>query len=96
MSLQIRGVNDKIVAKIIQENNVSDGGIVLLQDTVQLPQLTCLIMSTGKDVTTEVKVGSLIYCHRNAGMDILIDKEPYKVLKDDEVYAIVNKDIKGE
>lgn len=89
MVKHISGVKDKIVAKIIPEDNITDGGIVLPQGSKQLPQLTCLVTSVGKDVSEEIKVGATIYCHRNGGMDILVDGEIYKVLKDDEVYATV-------
>lgn len=95
MAKHVQGVKDKIVAEIVQEDRVTDGGIVVPDTVNQLPHLTCLVVSVGNDVTTEVKKGVTIYCHRNAGMDILVNGKVMKILKDDEVYATVRQDVEG-
>jgi len=91
MAKKVTAVMDKVVGLIVEDDRMSDGGIVIPDVAVNLPQLTCKIMSIGDDVDC-VNVGDIIYCHRNAGMDILIDTKPMKVLKDEEIYAIVSEE----
>jgi len=90
MAKKLTAVMDKVVAKIIDDERMSDGGIVIPESAVNLPQLTCQVESIGDDVDC-VEVGDIIYCHRNAGMDILVNTVPMKVLKDEEIYAIVSE-----
>lgn len=96
MAKHVQGVKDKIVARVVEENRTTDGGIVIPDTVTQLPHLSCFVVSVGRDVTEEIKEGNTIYCHRNGGMDILVDGEIIKVLKDDEVYATVSQDVGGQ
>ena len=83
-------VLDKVVAEIMEEDRMSEGGIVIPESAVQLPQLTCKVVSVGDEVDC-VEEGDIIYCHRNAGMDILVNSKAMKVLKDEEIYAKVSE-----
>ncbi len=81
-------VNDKIVGRIIKVEAKTESGIVL-PDTMQVePQIRCKVISKGNDVSDEINVGDIIFCHKNGGMDIIVDKAVYKILKNDEVYSI--------
>ncbi len=91
MAKVIEAVLDKVVAKIINDDRQTEGGIVIPDSVVNLPQLTCDVVSVGNEVEC-VKVHDTIYCHRNAGMDILVDGVPMKVLADKEIYAKITGD----
>jgi len=95
MTKRLQAVLDKVVAKILDDDRKTEGGIVIPDSVVQLPQLTCEVVSVGEDVDC-VEEGDIIYCHRNAGMDILVNRVQMKILKDQEIYAIITDGIVGD
>jgi len=97
MAIHLQGVKDKIMVKEIQEDQVTEGGIIMPETATQrTPQLTCVVISVGKEVSDEIQKGMTILCHPNAGMAILVDKEIYKVLRAEEIYCTVSQDVEGE
>ncbi len=93
MAIHIQGVRNKLVVKIVEQEKMTKGGILIPGTVVKDPQLTCWVVSMGEEVTKEIFIGGTIFCHPHAGMDIMVDGEIYKVLKDDEVYATVNQNV---
>ena len=89
---EVIGVRDKLVAEIIAEERTTKGGLIVPEIAVHEPQLTCKVISKGEEVTKEINIGDTIFCHQRAGMDIMTEGIILKILKDDEVFAIV----KGE
>ncbi len=82
----IKAIKDKVVARLmIREKTVSG---IIIPNSVQEPQAFCKVISVGEDITS-VKTGDIIVSHMRSGMDVLIDKELIKVLKEDEVYGIL-------
>jgi chaperonin GroES len=88
----VQGVVDKIIVKIIDEEKETAGGIIIPETAQKDPQLYCEVVSKGEKTTKEIEVGDTILCHRSGGMDIMIDREIFKVLKDEEVYGILKKE----
>jgi co-chaperonin GroES (HSP10) len=84
----IQGVKDKIICEVLQEEKISDGGIIIPETAQKSPQVTCKVVSVGKDVT-EIVTGDIIYCHQRGGMDMMIKGKIYKILKFDEVYGVL-------
>ena len=94
--MEIKGVTDKIILRIIKDS-MTKGGIHI-PDAVKLnPQTTGKVMSKGCETGDEIKVGDIVICHNHAGMDIVIDGEIMKVVIESEVYAILTEyDLKKE
>ena len=82
----IQGINDKIIAKVMTREKTTSG--LIIPDSVQEPQAFCKVISVGNDVDA-VKTGDIVVCHIRGGMDVLIDNEIIKTLKNDEVYGIL-------
>lgn len=93
MTKHIQAVKDKIVVQMVVEEKMTEGGIVIPETAEKDPQLTCFVISVGDEVTKEITQGSTVYCHRKAGMDMMIKGKIYKVLTDGEVYATVSQDV---
>ncbi len=91
--MKVQGVKDKLVVQplIVKEEKKSSGGLILPNAVVTEPQATARVLSVGPEVTKEIKVDDIIYCHSHAGMDITVDNVIMKVLKDEEVYAILKE-----
>lgn len=89
-NVELFGVNDKLVVVVIKEEKKTEGGIVVPDSVANEPQSRCSVLSKGKDVSPEIEVGNTILCHPHAGMDIMLDGKIFKVLKNEEVYAVLN------
>ncbi len=83
--------NNVMVALLAPEEQKTEGGILMPQ-TTELPQKYGKVISVGKDVDLGIEVGDIITFHRNAGMDMMESNIIYKVIKSEEVYAIVKED----
>jgi co-chaperonin GroES (HSP10) len=59
---------------------------LIIPDAVQEPQAFCRVTSVGEDVSN-IKEGDVIVCHIRGGMDVVLDKQIIKVLKNDEIYG---------
>ena len=82
----IKAINDKVVALMMTREKTTSG--IIIPTTVQEPQAFCKVLSVGEDVKT-IKVDDIIVSHIRGGMDVVIDKEIIKVLKEDEIYGIL-------
>lgn len=61
---------------------------IIIPDSVQEPQAFSQVISVGEDITS-IKEGDIIVTHIRGGMDVVIDKEIIKVLKEEEIYGIL-------
>ena len=86
-------VNDHIIVEVLHEVEevISDGGIVIPDIAVKVPQGYGRVISVGAQVTIPVGVDDIIMFHKNGGMDIMILNKILKVLKQPEVYAQVQE-----
>ena len=82
----IKAIKDKVVARLLTRKETASG--IIIPNSVQEPQAFCEVISVGEDVLS-VKTGEIVVAHMRGGMDVLIDKEIIKVLKEDEVYGIL-------
>jgi co-chaperonin GroES (HSP10) len=81
----IDAINDKVVGVIMKRGKTSSG--IIIPEAVQEPQAFCKVISVGKDIKSGIKVGDIVVSHIRAGMDVVIEKELIKVLKEDEIYG---------
>lgn len=86
----IDAIKDKVVGIMMKRDKTASG--IIIPNVVQEPQAFCKVISVGEDVTA-VKVDDMIVCHIRGGMDVVIDKEIVKVLKEEEIYGkLTHKD----
>lgn len=90
--LNATAVNDKIIVKILEEDNKTEGGIIVpevAQGNLK-PQEVGEVTSVG-ELVKEIEVGDTIMFNKHGGMAIILDRNLCKVLKYDEVYGILKK-----
>ena len=69
------------------------GGLVLPAN-VKMPQAYGKVISCGESVTSKIKEGAILVFFPQAGMDMVMDDKILKVMKDEEVYGVLeNKEI---
>lgn len=92
MAKVLKAVNNHLVVVPFKKEDKTAGGIIVPDTAKNEPQITCKVISTGEDVTDEIKVDDIIFCHERAGMDIMTGGVIYKVIKSDEVYCTVKEE----
>lgn len=86
----IAAVKDKVVARVIPQEEKTKGGIVIPEGVQKSPQVQAEVVSVGKEVE-DIEVGDIILCHQQGGQEMLIEDESYKCLIYNEVYAKVKE-----
>ncbi len=92
----IEAVKDKIIVKVLKEEQISDGGIILPENaSSSAPQSLGEVQSIGPDASDEtgIKKGDIIVFAKFGGQDIIINRLSLKVLMSGEVYGIFAKEV---
>lgn len=81
--MKIRTIKDKIIVKQIKPEKRTKGGIILVCDEVELPDLREYgeVIAFGKD-THDVEIGDKITFGRWTRVKIRIDKQEYLVVRE--------------
>ncbi len=90
----IRPLDDRIVLKVLDAEQVSSGGIVLPDSAREKPQqgkVTAVgegrLMDDGSRAKPEVKKGDVVLFGKYAGSDVKVGGDDYKILKESEILA---------
>ena len=92
----IRPLDDRVVIKVLDAEEVSTGGIVLPNSAQEKPQrgkVTAVgdgrMLEDGKRVSPEVRKGDVVIYGKYAGADVKVDGVDYKILREGEILAKV-------
>ena len=90
----IRPLDDRIVLKILDAEEVSAGGIVLPDSAKEKPQrgkVTAVgagkLLETGKRVKPDVNKGDVVLFGKYSGSDVVIDGVDFKIMRESEILA---------
>ena len=93
---KIRPLDDRIVVKVLDAEEVSSGGIVLPDSAQEKPQRgkveavgTGRMVDSGKRAALEVKTGDVVLYGKYSGSDVKVDGKDYKILRESEVLGKV-------
>ena len=93
---KIRPLDDRIVVKVLDAEEVSSGGILLPDSAKEKPQRGKVaavgngrLLDSGKRGTLEVKNGDIVLYGKYAGTDVNVDGQDYKILRESEILAKV-------
>ena len=93
---KIRPLDDRIVIKVLDAEEVSSGGILLPDSAKEKPQrgkVTAVgngrLLDSGKRGSLEVKNGDIVLYGKYAGTDVNVDGQDYKILRESEILAKV-------
>ena len=92
----IRPLDDRIVLKVLDAEEVSAGGIVLPDTAKEKPQrgkVTAIgegkRLDDGKRQKLDVKKGDIVLFGKYSGSDVQIEGDDYKILRESEILAKV-------
>ena len=94
--MNLRPLEDRVIVKPAKAEEVTKSGIVLPDTAQEKPQRgTVLAVGPGKTkddgtrVAVDVKVDDVVIYSKYGGTDVKIEGEDYKILRVDDIYAVV-------
>ncbi|MCS6966060.1 MAG: co-chaperone GroES [Candidatus Kapabacteria bacterium] len=95
--MKLTPLYDRVVVKPAPPEEVTKGGIIIPDTAKEKPQQG-EVVAVGKGKLTEdgnliplqVKVGDQVLFGKYAGTEITIDGEDYLIMRESDIYAIVN------
>lgn len=93
--MTIKPLADRVVIKMLEEEQTTVGGIILAGTAKEKPQFATVIavgpggVVDGKDVKMELTVGQKVLINKYAGTEVKVDGEEYIILRQSEVLAVV-------
>ncbi|MBI9017894.1 MAG: co-chaperone GroES [Phycisphaerae bacterium] len=98
MKVNIRPLDDRVVVKQTEAQEVTAGGIVLPDSAKEKPQQGTIVaigagkmLESGKRGEMCVKVGDEIFYGKYAGSELEVDGEKFVILREGEILAVLNK-----
>ena len=95
----LRPLDDRVVLKVLDAEEMSSGGILLPDTAKEKPQrgkVTAIgdgkLTKDGKRVKPDVKKGDIVLFGKYAGSDVKVDGEDYKILRESEILARVQEE----
>ena len=90
----LRPLDDRVVLKVLDAEQVSSGGIVLPDSAQEKPQrgkITAVgsgrMLDDGSRIKPDVKKGDVVLFGKYAGSDVKVGGVDYKILKESEILA---------
>jgi len=94
----LRPLDDRVVLKVLDAEEMSAGGILLPDTAKEKPQrgkVTAVgdgkLLKDGKRTKPDVKKGDIVLFGKYAGSDIKVNGEDFKILRENEILARVEE-----
>ena len=96
--MNLRPLGDRLVVKVVAEEEMTRGGIILPDSAKEKPQQAEVlaagpgrVLDNGKRQAIETKVGDHILFPKYSGTEIKVEGEEYLILRESDVLGIVKK-----
>jgi len=94
--MNIRPLHDRVVVKRLEEEESTQGGIIIPDSAKEKPQRAeVLAVGPGKKsddgtvIPTEVKKGDKVLFGKYSGNEITVDGEECLIMREDEILAVI-------
>ncbi|MEW6031924.1 MAG: co-chaperone GroES [Bacillota bacterium] len=91
----LKPLADRIVIKVLEEEEKTPGGIVLPDTAKEKPQVGEVIavgpgrtLDNGQKVAPDVKKGDKVIFSRYGGTEVKIDGEEYLIMRESDILAV--------
>ena len=96
--MKVRPLNDRILVKRLEEEEVTKGGIIIPDSAKEKPA-EGEVISVGKGkindkgdrIKLDVKVGDRVLFSKYGGTDVKIDGVDHLIMREDDILAVVEK-----
>jgi len=94
--MSIKPLGDRVLLQVVEIDEQIKGGIVIPDSAKEKPQEAKVVAlgtggvdDVGKKIKFDVNVGNLVLTSKYGGTDVNVDDEEYKIVKSDDILAIV-------
>ena len=93
--MSLKPLFDRVVMKDAEMEETTKGGLILTSTAKEKPQYAIVVavgpggIVDGKEVTMQVEVGQKVVYSKYAGTEIKLDGEEYKIVRQNDILAIV-------
>ena len=94
--MKIKPLGDRVLLQVADVEEQIKGGIVIPDSAKEKPQEAKVVSlgtggtdDDGNKIEFDVKVGDLVLTNKYGGTDVTLDDEEFKILKSDDILAIV-------
>ena len=93
--MSLKPLFDRVVIKDAEMEETTKGGLILTSSAKEKPQYAHVVavgpggVVDGKEITMQVEVGQKVVYSKYAGTEIKIDGEEYKIVRQNDILAIV-------
>ena len=93
--MNLKPLSDRVVVKLVEEEETTKGGIILAPSAKEKPQIAAVIavgpggIVDGKEVTMTVKVGDKVITSKYSGTEVKMDGVEYTIVRQGDILAIV-------
>lgn len=101
MPMKLTPLYDRVVVKPAPPEEVTKGGIIIPDTAKEKPQQGEVVAvgkgkltEDGKLIPLQVKVGDRVLFGKYAGTEVTIDGEEYLIMRESDIYAIINAEAK--
>lgn len=96
--MKIRPLNDRVLVKRLEEEEVTKGGIIIPDTAKEKPAEGEVVAvgpgrldDKGKRVPVELKAGDRVLFSKYGGTDVKLDGKDYLILREDDILGVVVK-----
>ena len=96
MALKVKPLDDRVVVKPVDAEEVTAGGIVLPDTAKEKPQKGTVmavgpgkLLDSGKRAVVAVRKGDIVLYGKYSGSDFKLDGEEYKILNESDLLGIL-------
>ncbi len=96
--MKVRPLHDRILVERIDEEEKTPGGIIIPDTAKEKPSQGKVIAvgngkktEDGKVIPLDVKVGDKILFGKYAGTEIKIEGKEYLIMREDEIFAVIEE-----
>jgi len=103
MAVNIRPLNDRIIARRLEEQEQMRGGLYIPDTAKEKPQEGEVLavgngklLDNGQRIAIDLKAGDRILFGKYAGTEIKLDGDEYLILREDDILGVVETTAKGK
>ena len=96
--MKIRPLNDRLLVKRLQEEEMTAGGIIIPDSAKEKPAEGKVVAvgpgkvaDSGERVALQVKSGDMVLFSKYGGTDVKLDGEDFLIMREDDILGIVEK-----
>ena len=93
--MNLKPLFDRVVIKDAEMEETTKGGLILTSTAKEKPQYANVVavgpggVVDGKDITMQVSVGQKVVYSKYAGTEIKLDGEEYKIIRQNDILAVI-------